>query len=99
MLGWIKDFLSDRKIQVRVGQDLSEIRVLDNGSPQDSVLSPILFNILMNTQFDVLKDLDTDLLQYADDSATWRTGKSLRHLAVLCKKSSTELNNGQRSWA
>ena len=67
MLGWIKDFLSDRKIQVRVGQALSDIMVLDNGSPQGSVFSPILFNILMNTQFDELKDLDADLIHYADD--------------------------------
>ena len=43
ILGWVQDFLKDRKIQVRVGSDLSDVRLLDNGSPQGSVLSPILF--------------------------------------------------------
>ena len=98
MLGWIKNFLSDRKSQVRVRQDLLEIRDLDNGSPQGSVLSPVLFNILMNTQFDELKDLDADLIQYAYDSATWRTGKSLRHLAVLCQKILDRIERWAEKW-
>ena len=98
MLGWINDFLNDRKIQVSVGQDISKIRILDNGSLQGSVLSPILFNILMNTQFDELKDLDADLIQYADDSATWRTGKSLKHLAVLCQNILDRIERWTEKW-
>ena len=43
ILAWVQDFLKDRKIQVRVGSDLSDIKFVDNGSPQGSVLSPILF--------------------------------------------------------
>ena len=46
ILGWVQDFLKDRKIQVRVGSDLSDVRLLDNGSPQGSILSPILLTYL-----------------------------------------------------
>ena len=33
ILAWVQDFLKDRKIQVRVGSDLSDIKFVDNGSP------------------------------------------------------------------
>ena len=86
ILGWVQDFLKDRKIQVRVGSDLSDVRLLDNGSPQGSVLSPILFNILANTQYEVLKELFAELSQYADDSAVWKTAKSVKRLVQLLQR-------------
>ena len=32
LLAWVQDFLKDRKIQVRVGSVLSEVKLLDKGS-------------------------------------------------------------------
>ena len=78
--------LKDRKIQVRVGSDLSEVKLLDNGSPQGSVLSPILFNILINTQYDVLKNHFCELSQNADDAAVWKSGRSKSHLVHLMQR-------------
>ena len=86
LLGWVQDFLKGRKIQVRVGSDLSDIKLLDNGSPQGSVLSPIFFNILANTQYETLKDLLVELSQYADDSAVWLTAHSKKRLVQLLQK-------------
>ena len=83
LLAWVQDFLKDRKLQVRVGGDISEVKTVDNGSPQGSVLSPILFNILANTQYDVLKDLFAKLSQYADDAAAWKSAKSKKRLVQL----------------
>ena len=40
----ISQYLQDRTIQVRVGNELSERVRLENGTPQGSVLSPILFS-------------------------------------------------------
>ena len=37
ILAWVQDFLKDRKIQVRVGSDLSDIKFVDNGSPPRAV--------------------------------------------------------------
>ena len=86
LLGWVQDFLKDRKIQVRIGSDLSDIKLLDNGSPQGSVLSLILFNILAHSQYDALKDLFAEVSQYADDAAVWKSGRSPSHLVHLMQK-------------
>ena len=77
LLTWIQDFLRDRKIQVRVGDKTSDLHQMDNGSPQGSVLSPILFNVLINTLYDKLVGHPIDLTQFADDSAIWKTTKNV----------------------
>lgn len=51
MLNWIKDFLQSRKIQLRVGGEFSEVLEIDIGTPQDSVISPVLFNVMINDIF------------------------------------------------
>ena len=72
MFHWIHNFLNGRKIQVRVGDHTSDIHDLENGCPQGSVLSPILFNVIINTLDDALGDVpNISLSQFADDSAIW----------------------------
>ena len=48
MLRWIKNFLSYRKYQVRIGEELLDIYQVDNGTPQGSSISPLLFLIMIN---------------------------------------------------
>jgi len=45
---FIKYFLSDRQIQVRLGDALSEKLHMRNGTPQGSIISPLLFNLMIN---------------------------------------------------
>ena len=49
MFQWIRRFLIGRKIQLRVGNTLSDQYDLENGCLQDSVISSILFNRIINT--------------------------------------------------
>ena len=49
MLTFIISFLTDRKIQVLLEDKLSEIYNINCGVPQGSILSPILFIILLST--------------------------------------------------
>ena len=72
MFNWIRDFLTDRHIRVRVGAELSELFHMENGSPQGSVISPVLFIIMMNDIPEPKNDVKISL--YADDSAIWRAG-------------------------
>ena len=70
MYNYVKNFLSDRTIQVKIGTTYSSEKSLDMGIPQGSVMAPILFNILMH---DLTKKLSSKvtLLQYADDICMW----------------------------
>ena len=48
LFNWISDFLSDRTFTVRVGNAVSNIFHMQKGTPQGSVISPTLFNIMVN---------------------------------------------------
>ena len=48
VLQFVEDFLKDRPIKVRVGAAMSYTHFLENGTPQGSVLSPLLFIIMIN---------------------------------------------------
>ena len=79
MFHWVHNFLNGRKIQVRVGNDTSDIHNLENGCPQGSVLSPILFNVIINTLDDALGDVpNLSLSPCADNSAIWTKHSSPR---------------------
>ena len=84
MLTWIRDFLTGRKMNVRVGSDISDYQECENGSPQGSVLSLILFILIMNTLHDALKRLDIDLSMFADDGLFWK--KARMGFQGLCKQ-------------
>ena len=84
MHDWIADFLSDRTIQVRVGIELSTKKTLENGTPQGSVLSPILFLVMFN---DIPEsEGGVELSMFADDCAIWKGGRNLQHNSKQLQK-------------
>ena len=62
----IVDFLEDRKFQVRVGHNLSEVFTQEMGVPQGSVLSTTLFLIAINTVIREIKG-QVNVSLYVDD--------------------------------
>ena len=87
LLKWIQDFLKTRKITVKLNGQFSETVETINGCPQGSVLSPIIFSLMMNTFYEEVKKHNTNMeqqnkthfsasiSQFVDDSATWVTSK------------------------
>jgi len=71
---WVKDFLTDRTIQVKVGAALSQKHTLENGTPQGSVISPLLFLIMINDMPNNTSGVALSL--FADDSAIFAAGRS-----------------------
>ena len=88
IIKWIDNFLTNRKIQVKINNTLSTSYTVQNGVPQGSVISPLLFNIAVNDLPDNITGIQ--ISQYADDIALW---KSNRNVQFLEKKIQNALNN------
>jgi len=84
---YIKNFLSNRTIQVRIGNEMSATYTLEEGTPQGSVISSLLFLIYINDLADKIKETETTL--YADDSGLFSSGRDLN---VLIRKMQNSLN-------
>ena len=72
---WCRAMLFNRTIKTRVGSICSSASTVSLGVPQGGVLSPLLFNILINDI--ILADMPSiKFVLYADDLALWTEGSS-----------------------
>ena len=78
MYNYVQDFLRDRTFQVRVEGALSETYIQENGTPQGSVLSPTIFNLVLNRVTRAVSEAykKVTVANYADDSALWVNSES-----------------------
>ena len=74
LLSWLQDFLHHRVACTRFQGCMSETRTLENGTPQGSILSPTLFNALMENLLSLPFRTGIHLLAYADDLQLIATG-------------------------
>ena len=79
MFNWIKSFLTGRSFQVKVANELSDTVVQENGVPQGSVISPILFIIMINDAT-TFSDPSIKYACYADDVVLWKCGRNFSHV-------------------
>lgn len=97
VFNWIKDFLFGRKIQVRMKGVLSNQYTVENGTPQGSVISPLLFIIMINDVFDSVSDgAGRSLL--ADDGALWSRGRNIEYLVGKVQKAINDVAEWGLDW-
>ena len=80
LLHWIGDYLHGRRICVWYQGCLSEERALELGTPQGGVLSPMLFNVLMNKIASHKYPKGVVTIIYADDILF--QGNSVKNLQI-----------------
>ena len=93
LLAWVCDFLKHRQSRVNFQNHFSDFLPLENGTPQGSVLSPYLFNLLMDALVRTELPPGVHVLSYADDLAIIATGyQAFKHLQTALKDLSTCIN-------
>ncbi|MDW3615091.1 MAG: reverse transcriptase family protein, partial [Nitrososphaeraceae archaeon] len=97
MHNWISNFLTERTIRVKVGGNISDSFTLENGTPQGSVISPLLFLIMIN-DIPTVNDNLTKSSLFADDSAIWRSGKNLQQIIKNLQKIMNKICDWSDNW-
>ena len=69
MLNWISAFLTDRKQQVILNGETSQLQPVISGVPQGSVLGPLLFLCYIN---DIPSAVKSKIKLYTDDALLYR---------------------------
>ncbi len=105
-LFWIKAFLDKRRISVVSGDEKSDVTAMEAGTPQGAVLSPLLFDIFIDSLITELNGFG-QVLAYADDLViapefydgpdSWQHYKSVMQSMLNClsrwtKKNKMEVN-------
>ena len=91
LLGWMCDYLKDRKAKVFFQGKYSTVREMELGTPQGGVASPTLFNVLMNIIANIDFPEGVSHVGYADDiliqaSSYDSMQASLKLIEDVCKK-------------
>lgn len=73
----IKCYLAKRKQYMRVGNEVSRMKIVKNVVPQGSILGPLFFAIYISDLCNILNSLK--LIVYADDTNIFFTGRLLMH--------------------
>ena len=103
---WIKSYLSNRYQCVKLGDSVSEWKLIKNGVPQGSILGPLLFTILTS---DMRKCFHFGSYhEYADDTTEYKNttveninesiqdiNKDMERVAEYCKDNILKLNEGK----
>ena len=95
LLRWLRDFLNQRVARTRFQGHFSARSTLENGTPQGSILSPVLFNTLVENLLSLRFRTGVRLLAYADDLQLVAIGPNKKgntqHALSLIEAKCTEL--------
>lgn len=87
----IQSYLSNRKQFVKLGDYVSELRTINKGVPQGSILGPLLFLFYINDIENI--PFTQDILLYADDTNAFFSGSELKEIEEAANNWLCNLSN------
>ena len=94
-LSWFRSYLLDRIMKVKFKNCISNSFIIEYGTPQGSVLGPLIYIILAN---DLVKSLKIcNAITYADDTTIYASGNNLKLIYKKVNKDIDNLNNWFKS--
>ena len=94
-LAWVQNYLSNRTYQVAVGASLSPSHPIRRGVPQGSIISPLLFNVLLS---DLRVPHHSHLQIYADDITIVTRAPTLAMAQTRLQEAATVFENWVTTW-
>ena len=86
----LKSYLENRVQKDKFSKYESNWIALNRGVPQDTVLGPLLFNMYVNDMKDET-DVNSNIIQYADDTFIFCSGKTISESKLYLEKSIAKL--------
>ena len=74
LLHWLESYFQNRTFKVLVGNSFSDVCQQKQGTPQGSILSPLLFSLY---GIDMPQTVSTDCSEFADDVAFYTFGETI----------------------
>lgn len=93
----IKNFLTARWIAVRIGKELSTKYLVENGTPQGSIVSPVLFSIMINKVFSTV-ERSISVYLFADDGVMWKKGRNVEYIVRKMQEAIGKVECWGREW-
>ena len=106
LLRFLQDYLSERKGYVSFEGFKSHLTDFENGVPQGGILSPFLFNVLVNNIVSRVFPPGVEVYSYADDlvlicndeTAEEKLQKTLKQIELACDELGLKINIGKTKY-
>ena len=97
LISWLQSWMSNRKACVAVQGVWSREYLFEQGLPQGSVLSPLLFLAYIN---DLLEDVakEVKVSGFADDMAAWVSGRGVDECVEKIQRAAGKVEEWSKKW-
>ena len=95
LLKYVREYLYHRNFKVYFDGEYSKSHKISSGVPQGSILSPLLFNIMMN---DIPRLENVNLMEYADDITFYSSNTDLVELKLNMQNQLEKLGEWIKKW-
>jgi hypothetical protein len=95
LMGWLQSYLSGREFHVSFEGAISESKKATSGLPQGAIISPVLFNILMQ---DLPQREGISYYIFADDVALYCSGPNLPAIVDQLQLALSEIEQWMALW-